>query len=341
MPILSRSSPAQRAVHWTFALLTLSLMGCVLFEALDPSAKVFGFSHRVHVVGEGLECAACHRNWEKSDDPGMPSAKVCALCHEESDEAKPPERRIAALYDGKVYKSKRVMALDDELLFSHKSHATRGVECSACHAAISENDELTTALAPSMDSCTKCHAQSAASNDCAVCHREIRADVAPADHRTNWKRIHGEAVRECRRDTASRCELCHTESSCTACHQTELPANHNAHWRRRAHGLEASRDRESCATCHSASTCDDCHRETQPQSHRAGFGSPKNRHCIGCHEPLANEGCAVCHPSTPSHALAAPKPPGHSAAMNCRQCHGNGQPLPHFDNGDNCNLCHQ
>jgi hypothetical protein len=62
---------------------------------------------------------------------------------------------------------------------------------------------------------------------------------------------------------------------------------------------------------------------------------------MGCHQPLGNESCAVCHKGTPSHALATPKPPGHNPAMNCRMCHGNGQPLPHFDNGDDCNSCHQ
>ena len=48
----------------------------------------------------------------------------------------------------------------------------------------------------------------------------------------------------------------------------------------------------------------------------------------------------VCHKDTRSHALAAPKPAWHTPAMNCRQCHGVSQPLPHVDKGDNCNLCH-
>ncbi len=341
MSILKRRTRAVWTVHIAFVLLGLGLAGCVLFESLAPGVKPFAFSHKFHVGDQGLECAACHRNWEKSDDPGMPSAKQCALCHDDADADKPPERQVASMFDGKKFKALRVMALADEVVFSHKSHATRGSECATCHADVAENDVLTPSLAPTMDSCTNCHAQTAGPQDCAVCHKEIRAEVAPPNHRADWKRGHGAVVRECSRATGDRCELCHTESSCTACHQTELPASHTAFWRRRGHGLAASMDRESCATCHAPSSCDTCHQETQPSSHRAGFGAPTNRHCIGCHEPLAGDSCGACHKATPSHALAPPKPPDHTPAMDCRMCHGNGQPLPHFDNGSDCNACHQ
>jgi hypothetical protein len=39
--------------------------------------------------------------------------------------------------------------------------------------------------------------------------------------------------------------------------------------------------------------------------------------------------------------MATPLPPDHNAGMNCRMCHGNGQPLPHVDNGQQCTSCHQ
>jgi hypothetical protein len=56
--------------------------------------------------------------------------------------------------------------------------------------------------------------------------------------------------------------------------------------------------------------------------------------------PLQGDSCFVCHKGTPSHLMAAPKPPNHSPAMDCRSCHGLSEPLPHFDNGDDCNTCH-
>jgi hypothetical protein len=101
-------------------------------------------------------------------------------------------------------------------------------------------------------------------------------------------------------------------------------------------------DRESCAVCHQRDFCDRCHASTEPMNHVGAFGGTLSTHCLGCHFPLsAEEGCGVCHKATPSHLLAAPKPPDHVPGMNCLQCHGIQQPLPHVDKGDDCNTCHK
>ena len=62
----------------------------------------------------------------------------------------------------------------------------------------------------------------------------------------------------------NRCSLCHTESTCAACHQDTPPDNHNNFWRLRGHGVQARVDRDSCATCHRTDFCDRCHFETRP-----------------------------------------------------------------------------
>jgi hypothetical protein len=124
---------------------------------------------------------------------------------------------------------------------------------------------------------------------------------------------------------------------------TMLPRDHTNQWRRFGHGISASLDRDRCEACHRPDSCTACHSTVEPASHTGNFGSPRNTHCLGCHEPLRNEGCVACHSGTPSHALAKPKPPDHNAAMNCRQCHipgGVQPPMPHVDNGSNCNSCH-
>lgn len=340
MSILNRTTRLARPVTWTLALLVTGLVGCAFFEGLGPESKPFAFSHKLHVGEQGLECLACHRGAASEDAPGMPTSKGCALCHDEADAEKPAERRVAALFDGGRYRARRAAALPDEVLFSHKAHVARSEDCAACHAAVAENDVVDASLAPRMDECSACHEQQGAPNDCANCHEEIRADRAPASHALAWRKNHGPIAREESGGNANRCDLCHTQSSCDACHQTEQPDSHGPYWRRRGHGIAASMDRAQCSTCHPASTCEACHQETEPLSHRGGFGSPSNDHCIGCHEPLAEESCGVCHRAAPSHAQATPKPPGHVPSMNCRMCHGNGQPLPHFDNGGDCNACH-
>lgn len=342
MALLKRLWPVKQAPPIAlFVLLGLGVTSCVIANVFFKPENKFAFSHRVHVVDQGLDCADCHRAWEKADDPGMPSAKQCALCHEELDAEKPDDRKVVSMFEDKKFKTTHAIALTDEIVFSHQKHATRGDECGACHASIEKNDVVGDELAFSMDSCSACHEQRQVHNDCAQCHTQIRTDAPPPSHLADWKRLHGRAVRACTGATRDRCELCHKESNCEACHMAETPENHTNYFRRRSHGIIASMDRQTCAACHTPDSCDRCHRETEPQSHGGGWGAPTDRHCISCHEPLRYESCFVCHKDTASHAQATPLPADHNVGMNCRMCHGNGQPLPHFDNGEQCTLCHQ
>jgi len=329
------------------ALVLLYLGGCMLVNRMVQSERPFAFSHRVHVSDEGLECGDCHGSWEESDDPGMPRPAQCALCHNELDAEKPAELRVASLFEDGAYRSARASAQSDEIVFSHQSHATRGSDCTVCHAEVADDDgalaERGTALRMTMEQCLACHAASSGPRleECSACHREIRSGAEPPSHRANWTRYHGSVVRSRASDRADQCALCHQPSDCTTCHQAQLPANHTNYWRRRGHGLTASMDRDSCVTCHDSDSCDRCHETLRPQSHVGGWGEPRDRHCLACHEPLRSESCGVCHQATPSHDQATPLPPDHNPGMDCRMCHGNGQPLPHVDNGQTCTSCHR
>jgi c(7)-type cytochrome triheme protein len=329
-------------------LLSLVLLaGCMIADALTDKAPSFAFSHRKHSVDESsLECGDCHSRWDSSEDPGMPRAAQCAICHAEIDKEKPPERQVASLFDGQDFRATRAGAQSSEIVFSHQSHATRGIECNACHADVEGDDgtlaQLGDRLMMSMDACVACHADTTGPplEDCAACHAEIRSGVAPPSHRANWKRFHGTVVRGRPSERSDQCALCHKQSDCADCHHSELPESHNNHFRRRGHGLIASMDRQSCETCHDADSCERCHEETPPLSHTASFGAPQSRHCLFCHDPLRSQSCSTCHAGTPSHEMATPLPPDHNPGMNCRMCHGQGQPLPHVDNGQSCVTCH-
>jgi hypothetical protein len=271
----------------------------------------------------------------------MPVAAQCNLCHQELDSEKPPEKRIEQLFDGNKLRAARRGALGGDVIFAHDRHVTAGLECAACHVGMDTNTDVLSLPRAEMASCTSCHSERKLANECSTCHSEIRSDVAPRGHDALWVRNHGGIVRAGHEDTASDCSLCHTESSCTQCHLSVMPQSHTDYWRRRAHGISASLDRTSCTTCHRDDSCVRCHSESRPQSHVGNFGGVTSRHCTGCHFPLEGESCSTCHKATPSHDLATPKPPDHLPSMDCRMCHGNGQPLPHVDNGDNCNLCHR
>lgn len=329
-----------RAAAFLFAS-GLCLTGCMIAGVLEGAKKPFAFSHRVHIAETGLGCADCHRVSEKGEKPGMPIAQQCALCHDDQDKDKPEDHKVANLFENKQYKAAHAGALDAEVRFTHKAHVAReGEECTSCHAALAESDVISSGMKLDMDACSACHTKKGASNDCAVCHTRIRADTPPASHGLGWKADHGRVFRSCGAKEEQRCSLCHEEASCERCHRAEEPANHTNYFRLRSHGLFASMDRQKCATCHEPDSCERCHSETRPRNHVGSFGAPRDGHCLTCHEPLANETCSACHHDTPSHALGTPKPADHLPSMNCRQCHGNGQPLPHADNGMNCNACH-
>jgi hypothetical protein len=323
------------------------LTGCMLFDALVQEERAYSFPHRVHVEEEGLECGDCHAGWEDSEEPRLPLRAQCALCHQDLDEEKPPERRVETLFDDDRFRAAHAGALSDEILFSHQAHAERDPSCLGCHATVAESDvgpaQLGASLATSMDACVACHEESSGPKlaECSACHSEIRADAPPPSHRASWERAHGMVVRARPEARTDQCTLCHEPSSCDRCHHAELPASHDNYWRRRGHGLTASLDRDSCATCHDSDSCDRCHEQTLPQNHTGMWGAPRDQHCLFCHEPLRAEACAVCHHATPSHALATTLPADHSPGMNCRMCHGQGVPLMHVDNGQACTSCHR
>ncbi len=344
MALLNRAGRrATRAelARYAVALLLVATAGCALAGRLGLGAEpTFAFSHEVHVLGEELACVSCHGDFARSDDPGMPAPDTCAACHEDIDEDKPPERRVETLFDGEVYRARRAAKLDDELVFSHRLHAKDAKTCGDCHAGIEASEAIDEEIAVPMARCVECHAERAVANECSTCHTVIDAGWAPPSHAHAWEERHGAASRSCPARTADDCSMCHTESTCVACHREEAPDDHDPFFVRRGHGLVARMDRASCAVCHEPDSCEQCHSNTEPLSHTGSWGGALSRHCLSCHQPLASNGCITCHRGTPSHSTAAPKPAWHTPAMNCRQCHGLDQPLPHVDNGDDCNACH-
>ena len=339
MALLTNQSARRKSSPLLLAFLGCMATACALVNVFRP-APAFGFNHKVHAT-EGLECGDCHTTWESDDAPGMPLRGGCALCHDEIDKEKPPERRIDVLFDGDSYKAQRVSRLDDEIVFSHRQHAAKPIECKACHVGIETSERIDASVALDMQGCERCHQQQNVANDCATCHQRLRTDVAPDSHGQQWHKLHGPTARAHGTATADDCTLCHEESSCRNCHQAEAPENHGNYFRRRGHGLYARMDRQNCAACHRSDSCDECHRDTRPVGHFGAFGGSTSNHCIGCHLPVSTTECSTCHKDTPSHAMAMPKPANHTPGMNCRQCHGIGQPLPHADNGSDCNSCHR
>jgi hypothetical protein len=339
MAILSRNRNGPRAALAAAIVLTIS--GCVVLQYLGLMEKPLAFSHERHLA-EGLGCTDCHSAYEEGDEPQAVTPAQCALCHEELDAEKPPERRVASLFDGEDFRATHAAGFSNEVKFSHATHVAAGAACESCHAPILTSSSVDAGVSPHMNDCIACHESVGQDTSCRACHNELDTDTMPANHSQQWMRVHGVAVRGEFEGSANDCALCHTESACTTCHRDQPPANHNNFWRLRGHGVVADMDRDSCRTCHEPSSCVRCHQENEPLSHNSGaFGSTLNTHCLSCHFPLQSESCSVCHKSTPSHLDATDVPPNHFPGMDCRSCHGVNAPLPHVDNGDDCTFCHK
>jgi len=338
-----RRDPRSRAAT---ALLVLSvfLAGCALMEAWgvkeDSSST---FNHSVHVIDNELECSFCHDPETEGGPPTIPPLEFCSLCHSDEDVEKDPEDRASWFYDEEGnHKGQSIVALDEELIFDHGAHVElAGDDCLVCHEGYDESERILVDDAFSMDECSACHDALGVDDACSVCHSVIDENWVPESHGQAWERLHGQAFRMRQEAITGRCEVCHSESTCNSCHQSETPRNHDNFWRLRGHAVPATLDRDNCAVCHRDDGCIRCHEDTQPLNHKGSFGSPRNNHCLGCHFPLSSSGCLTCHKSTPSHNQAPDQPPDHVPGADCRACHGRNAPLRHVDDGSDCNACHR
>lgn len=324
------------------ALLLVGLSGCVILNSFGPREQ-YAFGHRLHIEEEDLECLDCHLYAEDDEDPGYPKLKQCNLCHKEIDQELGDEFKVKVFYEEGRYLLTNPHGFDDEVVFSHLAHVEAYEEdCTICHVGIDENEQPNRLEPYKMAECVQCHQDEGRQDDCDACHQQVNTDWTPPGHDLAWERMHGVVARSgsCAAETANDCALCHTEQNCDTCHNEVQPANHGTYFKKRGHGLMAQVDRGACVTCHAPDYCDRCHQETEPISHTGMFGGTKSNHCVGCHLPIQGESCYTCHKDTPSHFLATPLPLDHNPGMNCRQCHGTDQPLPHVDKGDACTNCH-
>ena len=324
-----------RLLRTSMLLVLVCAAGCAIAELVGlTGAPVRYFSHAVHGPQEDLECNSCHRTYAKKDEVGMPRMKQCMLCHEGIDEDKAPEKGVLHLYGQKPHWSD-VAKVSDDVKFSHQAHNKANLACDECHVGIDSSHAVTDRLRVTKSDCFSCHANEDVGSECTVCHTQIDATWEPENHKTGWKKLHGKVARAGSDHSNDRCELCHTEASCAECHRDEKPANHNAHWRHRAHGIIASIDRDACNACHSSDYCFRCHSETEPRSHTPSWGGTQDTHCVSCHS-TPDDGCFTCH-KLPAHVTAPVRPFGHASDPNgCRDCHLR----PHLDDGGNCVQCH-
>jgi c(7)-type cytochrome triheme protein len=205
-----------------------------------------------------------------------------------------------------------------------------------------------------IQSCANCHVQSS----CNGCHVEVApaglaalpvaaagdmrgvllAGARPPHHPPGFDRRHAAAATT----QAQRCDACHSQSSCAACHEAAFePQFHPRDYRHR-HAAEAYARDTDCASCHSTEAfCRDCHATTGIASRDSRTAAYHDAHPLWLldHGRAARQGldnCASCHQQ--SDCLQC-----HSARSGWRiNPHG-----PDFDAGrmgdrslESCSVCH-
>jgi len=290
------------------------VVACIPFAALGGDGEP-RFSHEFH-VGAGVTCGECHVQGASPDGIPVVSSDSCAKCHDDGraalllgDDAAGHPGEGALSHAGKVS------------AFPHGKHAD-AMECTVCHQpagaesakgeaplqptrAKSGSGEAPYRLSMDRERCSSCHEElgiEISGGECSACHGMNMRRQRPGDHRgSTWRREHGhESEWRDPDDHGAGCTLCHTRSSCKACHQKSKPSSHTGLWRARMHGIEAGWDRTTCKTCHETSACIRCHKQTRPMNHVGSWGKlhglaakiRDNRHCLTCH---STGQCAACH----------------------------------------------
>jgi len=318
-----------------------------------PQELTIRFNHRRHVQDLKLTCTSCHekaKTSRNSADSLLPEATRCDACHG-SDHRNPMQVRAGTQAIGQCAychlgysrsAGNRVAPLSlpkPNLRFDHALHVTRNIGCAQCHGAV-ENLELATRdQLPRMRACLNCHqapdpAAGRARSECRTCHLTdpsgmIKVSFASgpleppswfhdAGHGPDWIERH-KAVAG---NDSRFCANCHTEKSCTDCHDGRVRPRriHPNDWLS-MHPVAAQQNQQKCASCHrDQSFCLTCHQRLGVTmsgpfanlAERGRFHPPKSewtdgprtpRHhaweaernisaCVSCH---VERDCAICH----------------------------------------------
>jgi hypothetical protein len=277
------------------------------------------FNHAKHMSKDiGATCKTCHPGAYKSKsaaDSLIPQGTVCDACHQTDHDNL---SKVGAGDDamGKCafchlgYKDADGNAVAQiaipraNLLFDHKAHTDRNINCAQCHGAVEELELATRDQLPKMRGCFGCHQapDSASAGDaksaCDTCH--LRGDrgtliktmfasgtLTPPAWLHNSE--HGpdfiERHKRIAADDSQFCANCHKEDFCTDCHDGKVrPRQVHPNDYLNMHSVEARMDTQRCQSCHrEQSFCLDCHmrvgvsESSPPNAKESGrFHPPKS-----------------------------------------------------------------
>ncbi|MGH7733350.1 MAG: cytochrome c3 family protein, partial [Gemmatimonadales bacterium] len=200
------------------------------------------------------------------------------------------------------------------------SHQDSAFALGGGHGRVAMASAVSCAFCHAQEFCATCHANAAAvpaiaglASDLRSLAIGVRVARPPSHLQPDFQRVHGTLSRQ----TGATCATCHSQESCTTCHQGNVPAPVQALGRatmerptgvtlvrhppashadptwKRSHGTAAAARPQTCYGCHAQAQCLSCHRPSAGATgdyHHAGFLA---RHPA---EAYARESsCAECH----------------------------------------------
>ncbi len=196
------------------AVLTLGLSVTAFLYVRSPWVTQVGvapeqpvpFSHKHHVIDDGIDCRYCHTTVETSSFAGMPDTKTCMNCHSQILANSPVLAPVRESFQtSKPIVWARVDRLPDYVHFDHSIHVQKGIGCVSCHGQV--DDMPLTAKAESLQM-----------QFCINCHMDPEKQVRPRSEVFNleWQPPPNYAVLQ--QQLAQKYKV-RTEISCSTCHQ--------------------------------------------------------------------------------------------------------------------------
>ena len=262
-----------------------------------PQSITLRFNHKFHVQTQKLKCETCHKavtTSESSQDILTPKPAVCDDCHGTD------HNNLAAVAagdddlgkcnfchvgykDGDGNKVARLHIPRPNLVFNHKKHLTRNINCRQCHGEVQELELATRDQLPRMRGCFGCHqmpdaaSRGEAKSACETCHLKggtkeggrmatLFADgqlkpprwLHNAGHDPDFIQRHKMVAA----NDSQFCANCHKEDFCVACHDGRVrPRNIHPNDYLSMHPIEARQASQRCTSCHrEQSFCLGCHQ---------------------------------------------------------------------------------
>ena len=165
--------PGQNAAVYSTARPSLAAAVNDFLVRRPAPLQPLDFPHNIH-VGKQIGCTEyCHEGVTTQAVAGLPSVRMCMVCHSTIATDRPRIQRLVQLRDrGEDLAWQRVFdyPAPSHVKFNHAPHIRAEVACATCHGAIAGQTVAQRNVTLTMGTCVTCHQQRHASIDCQACH---------------------------------------------------------------------------------------------------------------------------------------------------------------------------